>query len=256
MSTCTVVVPAYDEEERLDEHAFAAFVRRDPSARLLLVDDGSRDRTLEALERVRASAPASVDVLALPRNVGKAEAVRRGVLAALARGPDHVAYLDADLSTPFDALGDLRAVLDARPDALAVYGARVALLGRPIERLALRHVAGRVFATAAAFTLGLAVYDTQCGAKAFRATPAVRRLFEEPFVSRWAFDVEILARMIRDRRRGLLPPVESVLVEHPLREWRHRAGSKVRPRDFLLALRDLVRIRRLYLTEAAARPLS
>jgi dolichyl-phosphate beta-glucosyltransferase len=123
-----------------------------------------------------------------------------------------------------------------------VFGARVRLLGRSIERRALRHYLGRMFATAASMMLGMSIYDTQCGAKLFRASPAILSLFQEPFLTRWLFDVEILARLLQARRGTRLPRAEDVIYEFPLHEWHDVAGSKVKARDFFKAFFGLAAI--------------
>ncbi len=91
------------------------------------------------------------------------------------------------------------------------------------------------------------VYDTQCGAKLFRAGEETLELFREPFLSAWVFDVEIVARLIRQRQRGECSSAETVVRELPLRRWHQVPGSKLRPMDFALALRELWRIWRRYL---------
>ncbi|RMG44721.1 MAG: glycosyltransferase [Acidobacteria bacterium] len=240
-----VVVPCFDEAERLDGDEFLAHLDRDPRVRFEFVDDGSSDGTPELLERIVAAAGGRARLTRLERNRGKAEAVRRGMLAALAAGPTFAGYWDADLSTPLEAVGELRAVLESRPEIALVLGSRVKLLGRTIERSAVRHYAGRIFATAASWTLGWPVYDTQCGAKLFRVTEATRGLFDEPFLSGWAFDVELLIRFDRALAERGRPALEAV-VEHPLAVWRDRPGSKVRPWDLLRAIHDLVRVRAAY----------
>jgi hypothetical protein len=122
----------------------------------------------------------------------------------------------------------------------------VQLLGRDIRRSAVRHYLGRVFATCASRTLRLPVYDTQCGAKMFRVSPRMLTVFSRPFLSRWVFDVEILARMVRgglcDRRSNDDVPV----CELPLRAWRDVQGSKLRGRDFVRAAWELLQIYRKY----------
>src|SRR4030095_5828098 len=96
--------------------------------------------------------------------------------------------------------------------------------------------------------LGLPVYDTQCGAKLFRVSPSTHTLFETPFMSRWIFDVEILARLIQCRRENQLPPIEKVVYEFPLLEWKDIPGSKLTYGDFFRAAFELARIYNRYLS--------
>ena len=124
-----------------------------------------------------------------------------------------------------------------------VFGARVRLLGREISRRESRHYIGRLGATLISRTLGLAVYDTQCGAKMFRADDILRNVFDRPFLSRWIFDVEILARYIQLQGRDA---VAREVYEYPVTAWREVGGSKVKSTDFIRALRDLWKIRRAY----------
>jgi glycosyltransferase involved in cell wall biosynthesis len=242
----TIVVPCFNEAARLPAEAFAAFTADNPAIRFLFVNDGSTDGTLGVLRTLEAASAGQIAVLDVQPNGGKAEAVRRGVLKALEDGPTYVGYLDADLSTPLEAVPQLLGAFAQRPQIEAVLGTRVRLLGRRIERRPLRHYCGRVFATFASWVLQLPVYDTQCGAKLFRASPAVSELFAEPFRSRWIFDVEILARMRRRARRGEGPWPEHAVYESPLDRWRDVAGSKVRPKDFLRAIVELWNIHRSY----------
>ena len=155
-------------------------------------------------------------------------------------------FWDADLATPLDELPRFAAVLDERPEIELVLGSRVRLLGRRIERRAVRHYLGRVFATGASMTLGLAVYDTQCGAKLFRSTPRLRALLAEPFLTSWVFDVEILARFVRSLRGETRLTAAERIYELPLRRWTDVPGSKVKPWDFVRSGVELLRIWNAY----------
>ncbi len=242
MARTTIVVPCFNEEKRLDHEAILAFADEHPDVRFLLVDDGSTDGTRALIESMANASRDRITAVVLDRNRGKAEAVRRGVEAALADKPDAFGYWDADLSTPLAEIPVFISLLAQRPGIDVVMGSRVKLLGREIERRPMRHYAGRIFATAASAVLSLPVYDTQCGAKLFRSTPTTRWAFEQPFQSRWLFDVEILARLtLLDRREGAHAMADRI-YEHPLTEWKDVAGSKVRLRDFAKAVGELGRI--------------
>jgi glycosyltransferase involved in cell wall biosynthesis len=247
MNGTVIVIPCYNEAQRLRVADFVQYAAANPDIELLFVDDGSRDATWEVLERLQQQAGPAVHLLRQSPNGGKAEAVRAGMNEALDRfSPAIVGFWDADLATPLEAIQDLRCILLRQPGIEMVFGARVRLLGRHIERRPVRHYLGRLFATVVSNLLHLPIYDTQCGAKLFRATPELRNVLRDRFVSRWVFDVEIIARFIRGAD-GDAAKVAPRIYEFPLYVWEDIAGSKVKPADFLKAFRDVLRIRRRYL---------
>lgn len=235
-----VVVPCYNEAKRLDAEQVAAFFRATPGVRLLFVDDGSSDDTFGVLERIRASFPEQASVLKLAKNSGKAEAVRQGVLQAIDAGARYVGYWDADLATPLEVIVDFEKLLDSSPELQIVLGARVALLGRKIDRSPVRHYLGRIFATAASVALNLPVYDTQCGAKLIRVNALTKDVFSWPFGSAWVFDVELLARYLV--KHG----PQAGLYEYSIPRWTDVAESKVKPSDFFRAIGEIAKIYRHY----------
>jgi len=254
MSRMTIVIPCYNEADRLDVEAFRNFTSIESYIRFLFVNDGSTDQTKQVLDDLQQSDPGRFSVHDLPYNMGKAQAVRQGILQALAEPCDFVGFWDADLATPLEAISDFYEVLSGNPRLLMVTGARVRLLGRKIERQRSRHYLGRLFATATSLILGLPLYDTQCGAKLFRAHPDVHTLFDEPFVTNWIFDVELFARLIQLCRSEALHSPQELVYELPLQTWCDVAGSKLKPRDYLKACFGLLAVYWTYLRPAAAKP--
>jgi glycosyltransferase involved in cell wall biosynthesis len=241
-----LVVPAYNEAHRLDSDAFVRFARDHPDTGFLFVNDGSTDETASRLAELCARAPDQCAFMSLDANAGKAEAVRHGLLAAAGRGAEYIGFWDADLSTPLASVPYFTATLDTHPGVVMVAGARIRLLGRHITRKAARHYVGRVFAAAASIVLNLPIYDTQCGAKLFRAAPDVVEIFDEPFRSRWIFDVEMIARLIARGFDG-----NHVIYELPLLVWSDVAGSRLRLKDFARAPAQLAYIYWRYTRGAA-----
>jgi dolichyl-phosphate beta-glucosyltransferase len=244
MARVSIVIPCYNEASRLNVEQFTTFSLPGHELRVLFVNDGSHDATLDILQQIHHASKIT-DILNLESNSGKAEAVRRGVLQAFEKQPDYVGFWDADLSTPLEEIPVFCDALERRPKTDIVFGARVKLLGRCIDRKPWRHYVGRCFATAVSLALSLGVYDTQCGAKLFRANQVLREAFAKPFVTRWIFDVEIIARYMSHYAPQCIDVTERI-EELPLMQWRDVAGSKLKMHDGIRAFGDLARIYHLY----------
>ncbi|MBV8706367.1 MAG: glycosyltransferase [Acidobacteriaceae bacterium] len=243
----SVVIPCYNEAKRLDCFSFRTYLMKSPSARLVFVDDGSKDNTVEVLGKICSGFEHRTFILRCEVNRGKAEAVRLGLLQALKEyNQEFVGYWDADLATPLPVIHCFVELLHARPDINMVFGSRIKLLGRHVKRDARRHYIGRIFATVVSNILELPIYDTQCGAKLFRVSSGLESILKEPFLSKWVFDVEIIARYRRAYGNDL-KQLERMIYEYPLEWWEDVAGSKVRPSDFLIAIFDVLKIRSKYL---------
>lgn len=237
MPQTSIIIPCYNEANRLKAEAFQKMTHQASGIRLWFVDDGSTDATLDALERLVQSIVPKPALISLPANAGKAEAVRQGILASLSEGGySRCGFWDADLSTPYYELSRMSDVMDQNPGIVMVSGCRLQRLGAAIARNPWRHYLGRIFASVASIVLGIPVYDTQCGAKLFRSDIAAE-LFSEPFISRWSFDVELFARLGRSRS------MEAVL-ELPLMEWTDFPGSKL---SFIASLKAVLDLWKIYL---------
>lgn len=239
-------MPCYNEEDRFAIGRFNDFIADNREIAFLFVDDGSTDNTAAILRKICADTPDQCDMLRLEKNSGKAEAVRRGFVQALGKSYDILGYWDADLATPLDTIPLLRAVFSERPGVEMVCGSRVVMMGHNVHRKPTRHYLSRCFATFASIVLRLKIYDTQCGAKLFRATPTIRKVFEKPFISQWIFDVEMIARWMSMRGNlGDYDPHQCI-YEHPLPTWHDVDGSKVRAGHFVKAAIELYRVYRSY----------
>lgn len=239
-----LIIPCYNETARFPREQFEKHLLALPGLSLLFVDDGSKDGTADMLRSFCGSHSGRCGLLVLQKNAGKAEAVRQGMLKAASEDGtfDYYGYFDADLAIPLDEAFLFFAFLQERRPVFILSG-RVKLLGTTrIERFLYRHILGRMFATYVSWVMDLAVYDTQCGAKLVRSDMA-RKLFEEPFMSRWLFDIELLYRCIGIYGRSRL---EEEVAEVPLRRLHDPGGSTV---TFSRASRlpiELLRIRNTY----------
>ena len=237
-----IVIPCFNEANRLNVRTFQRYVDEQPEFGFLFVNDGSTDSTLSIVQQFAAVNPDRVSVLNLPENQGKAAAVQMGITHAIKQNPQYVGFWDADLATPLYEIDAFAEVLDKRPELQVVIGSRIGLLGRKIRRTRIRRVLGRLFAFAATSVLSLRVRDTQCGAKMFRVSSEIDSIFAEPFHSKWILDVEILARLIALRQQEGLPSADQTIYEKPLESWHDVAGSKLKSFDFVRAAFELAAI--------------
>lgn len=249
-----IIVPCFNEAERLKVVAVQQFLEQSRDVSLLFIDDGSRDDTAAKLSELSTVHPDRVRAFQLARNCGKAEAVRRGMLTAADLGFEFIGFWDADLATPFETIPAFVDVLNRHAEAQIVWGTRLPLLGHRIDRDWNRRLLGRLFSKSAAMAVGVPIRDALCGAKLFRNGPFFESLLGQPFASRWIFDVEILARLKQavGRQRDLA--LEKTLFEFPLEAWYEVPGSKVRLKDFVRAAFELSSLGLRYrvgLTQAA-----
>jgi len=245
MPKTIIIIPCYNEENRFLADLFNEFYLKSEVC-FCFVNDGSKDYTLRMLKGLQQGRTERINVLDLKRNGGKAEAVRQGILQSMNwKKFDFIGYLDADFATPLSEINYLLHQFDNKPDCQVVFGSRVKLMGRKIERQVLRHYLGRIFATTVSMILKLPIYDTQCGAKMFRIQLA-KQIFIQPFISRWLFDVEIFARIINlyGYERAA-----AVMYEAPLNQWLEVGGSKLSFKPYLIAPYELFQIKLKYLSE-------
>lgn len=227
----SVVIPAYNEEDRLEAPLLDTvrhLSRRATSFEVIVVDDGSRDGTARLVRDLQVRHP-EVRLIRLPANRGKGFAVRTGVVNSAG---EHVLFADADGSTPIQEVARLRERIDDGADV--AIGSRAAE-GSDVRVDARLHrkVIGRVFhAAVQVLTVG-DFRDTQCGFKLLQGDVA-RDLFGRLRMDGFSFDVELLSMALW---RGY------DVVEVPV-NWRHVPGSRVNlVTDSFRMLRDLFVIR-------------
>lgn len=238
-----IVVPCYNEEDRLNLDLFETYLQQHPEICFAFINDGSKDKTLELIQAFSARLPQQVRAVDLSQNSGKAEAVRQGMLAALEwKDFEYIGFWDADLATPLSQIELLLRNIQKRPGHLMVLGSRIPRLGSKVKRNPKRRFFGRLFANIISLMMGVKIQDTQCGAKIFDST-VVAELFEQGFITKWFFDVELLVRL---SKKDGGTDLQKVALEVSLEHWEEVDGSKISFSTFLKVPLDLWRIYRNY----------
>jgi len=213
--TVSVVIPAYNEEQRLPPYLESIREHFDGDVvgcyEVIVVDDGSTDGLADELKRTAEQFP-QLRIVSHAENRGKGAAVRSGVAAARGR---YVLFADADGATPIEEERRLRTPLQADAD-IAIGSRRVASAEVQRNRHPLRGLVGKSFAGLARLMLGLSVRDTQCGFKMFRHEVAAR-LFPQMREEGYYFDLELLILADRCGYRVIEVPIN----------WADQPGSRM-----------------------------
>ena len=238
-----IVLPCFNEAERLSLDSLMLEIDPFPQVDFLFVNDGSTDNTAEILSALM-NKKKNVRVLHFSENVGKAEAVRGGFLEVIKKSEySYIGYFDADFATPLNQLVLFFDHIVADPSHQLLLGSRIKRAGASIRRNHVRHYVGRIVATLVNNSIvKIPVYDTQCGAKVMTAALA-KEIFRDPFLSRWLFDIELIARLqeIYDYDR-----VVQIVYEVPLNEWIEKGKTKIRLKDVVGVPFQLLKIYRKY----------
>ena len=224
----SVVIPAYTEEQRLGStlnRVLEYLRKRGLAAEVLVVDDGSDDRTLDV---VQGYPDPPVRALRLPENRGKGAALKSGVLASRGKW---VLLCDADLSTPIE---DLEVLESRTSEAPLILGSRAVRDSRVTQHQPVyREMMGKTFNRILRLLALVEERDTQCGFKLIQGDLA-RDLFADLAVERFAYDVELVC-LAKDRGAKV---IEQGVC------WEDSPNSRVHPiRDSANMLMDVLRLR-------------
>ncbi len=234
----SIVIPAYNEEKRLDgtlEKIRLFFEGKNLAYEVLVVDDGSVDRTAEVAAGSRLAGRSVLRVLDNGKNKGKGYSVRQGLKNAKGR---LVLVTDADLSTPIDEIVKLEKCLgegfDIAIGSRSIKGSEV-----KVSQPKYRVIMGKTFNLMVRAVVMNGIIDTQCGFKLFKRE-CLENILPELKINGFSFDVEILYLA---RKKGCR------IKEVPV-VWSDFRGSKVSPfRDSMRMFKDLFYIKMLHLKQ-------
>ena len=230
----SVIVPAYNEAERIGKtlarlHDYLA--RSALSWEILVVLDGSKDRTLEIVRQQALQVPA-LKIIERSVNRGKGFTVRQGMLQACGRIR---LFCDADNSTDIAHFDKMKPLFDQGYDVVIASRSDMDVAGaeQAVSQAWYKRAIGRLGNRIVQRLAVPGIWDTQCGFKAFRAEAALR-IFSQTTIERWGFDIEVLALARACKFQiGIIPA-----------HWINDGRSHVRLADYLGVLADIFTVRR------------
>ena len=242
ISKIAIVIPCYNEATRFNTKYFEE-IQAITDVKLFFVNDGSLDSTTTVLNEFCLKFGSQI--VDLPKNIGKSNAIRSGMLAAISNQVDFkadaIAFLDADAAFTIQSVQQgVEIARRLTGDGVDVFiSSRVSLSGRKIARKTHRHIIGRLIVTILGMKFKDVPYDPQSGFKIFKVQRSLLKSLESPFRTRWFGDIEILTRL----KKFSSAPLK--IWEEPVLGWQDVQGSKIRFRGSLLIFIELIHIMRL-----------
>lgn len=225
----SVVIPVFNEEGRVENiiGIDKALRKLSSSTEMVVVNDGSTDKTLDILKNISVKQPLRIKTY--KQNMGKGYAVKRGMLAARGR---YRLFMDIDLSTSLSEIPRILKEIEKGYDI--VIGSRKIEGAKVTDHQSLiRESLGKFFTFLSRRFLGVGVGDFTCGFKIFTESVS-QKVFEKSTIPRWGFDSEILFIAVKYGFKIKELPVE----------WKNNPLTKVRfPRDLVGSFVELLKIR-------------
>jgi len=221
-----IVIPAYNESNRINKFEFLDYLKKHPNTNFLFVDDGSTDDTNIVLTELSQNNPSQINVLKLPKNLGKGNAVREGYLwAKKTYHFNYFGFIDSDLTIPLEVISNLYDTLKE-----SNYNLSIASRFKDVSKL---NTKASVFRKILSFfnkkitdwMFNGVVSDTQCGCKLFKKN-ILPIAFTKSFISSWLFDIEIFLRLKKKN--------QFLVYEYQLTKLNANKDSRFRKRDLFL----------------------
>lgn len=234
-----MIVPCYNEGQRILEKEYLSFLNSHTNFNLLFVDDGSNDQTFEVLTKLKEKHQ-NINILKLDRNSGKAEAIRAGFNTIANKNYQLIGYIDADLAIPFSEV--LRLQKRINEGYHFAFSSKKPTRNSKLEIKFKRYFIGRVLSFMVSKSLKLKIYDTQCGCKLMNKELA-DIAFKSSFFSSWLFDVEIIWRIIIQKGRSFF---NNKAIEVPVKKLIDRGSSRIKLSDLFSLPFEFFRIHSHY----------
>lgn len=229
MQSISVIVPLFNEEKIIKSHLSGIvdfFNDSGMEYELILVDDGSTDKSYDIIEKFKAD---NIRILRNGKNMGKGHAVKKGFLAT---NNELILFIDADLSSPLYEVNNLLKYIG---EYQIVIGSRAVGEAHEYNKPLYQKIMGKIGNILARMFTVQGIKDTQCGIKLFRKE--CLPIFQKQTINRWGFDIEILF---------LAQKMNLSIKEVPI-IWNHSRDRKVRFVDYFKTLKELYQIKKNYI---------